>query len=382
MDRNQIEKILQGWQAQKVVELRWDDLDDIIQTLEKDTGKGLEDDPFKNFNDTLFRKFSLILGRVIGDKQLAINSFKRYYERCLELELENNERIHKAETLHWIGRFYYELRKFDEAFYYWILTFLDDILSEYYKTTDTYGKICMPNSLDAPVCKLLQLYFDVPVINLQNLKKNSMELLENESDTILNPELLKFKLREVGYQTPRLIDYQSYRPNISYLKSMYNKASETNDFKLWEQFAAFLFSSIDGLEPITNLRPGEGSYEFDVIIRNCSRNELFLSMLGDYIGVECKHLTKETVNVKELNHFASKLKYHDMKTGIIFSKTPISGWKNQKGEQYGKLVQAKIFNRNGIIVFDISESDIERILNGINLIELVIEKYEDVRLSL
>jgi len=71
-----------------------------------------------------------------------------------------------------------------------------------------------------------------------------------------------------------------------------------------------------------------------------------------------------------------------MKSGIIFTNRPISGWKDNKGEQYGKLVQTKIFNRDNIIVFDINADDVGRLFKGINLIELMIEKYESVRLGL
>jgi tetratricopeptide (TPR) repeat protein len=385
MNRNDVAQILRNWQNQAgttgSVLLKWNVVNDAIKCLEEITGKDPQEDPFKNLNDTLFREVSLFLGMTPDNKQLGINSFKRYYEKCLELELKNDKRIHKGDTLHWIGRFYYELKKFDEAFYYMILDFLDDILSEFYRTTDTNGQVCISDSLRAPVCEVLQLYFDIPIINLQNLRNNALQLLSNEEDIILNPEVLKFKLRQAGHQTPRLVDYQSYHPNLPYLRSMYDRIKLSNDFILWEQFAAFLLSAVDGLEPITNLSAGAGSYEFDVIIRNCGKSELFLSRLGDYIGVECKYL-QEAVDVKELDHFASKLKYHDMKCGIVFSRTPISGWKNSKGEQYGKLVQTKIFNRNSIIIFDINKDDVEKILEGMNLIELAIEKYEDVRLGL
>lgn len=387
MNRDDILNVLDRWEKQAkqtgVVQINFNEINEIIETLRGITGKGKEDDPFRNLNDTLFRQFSLTLAN-LNQLQLAINSFKRYYEKCLELEIENNERMHKGDTLHWIGRYYYQLGRYNEAFYFWILTYLEDILSEFYKTTNARNEVCTPEALKAPVSELLQLYFDIPFINLLELRNNSMKLLENETDIIFNPEVLKFKLRNAGYQTPRLIDYQSYHPNIPYLRLIYNRVKATNDFKLWEQFAAFLLSSIDGIEPITNLRPGIGSYEFDIIIRNCTKNELFISGLGDYIGVECKYFKDldKPLNVKELDHFASKLKYHDMKTGIIFSNTPISGWKNNKGEQYGKLVQTKIFNRNDIIIFDINADDIERILKGKNLVELIIEKYEEVRLNL
>lgn len=83
-----------------------------------------------------------------------------------------------------------------------------------------------------------------------------------------------------------------------------------------------------------------------------------------------------------INHFASKLIFHDMKTGIIFSNKPISGWQSDKGEQYGKLVQAKLFNRNGLVIFNIESGDVEKILKGKNLVEMLIDKYEEVRFGL
>ncbi len=63
---------------------------------------------------------------------------------------------------------------------------------------------------------------------------------------------------DAGYQTPRLVDYETYHPNLSYLDAMYQRIKNTSDYTLWEQFAAFLLPSIDGWEPITNLKPGEG----------------------------------------------------------------------------------------------------------------------------
>lgn len=64
------------------------------------------------------------------------------------------------------------------------------------------------------------------------------------------------------------------------------------------------------------------------------------------------------------------------------TKTPISGWKTKSREVAGRLVQTKIFNRQGLIIFDLSKGDIESILDGRNLIEILIEKYEKVRLEL
>ncbi len=365
----------------KTQTVTFNDISSFIKHLNNITGKGLQDDPFNNTKDTLYRDFCSKLSAI--NHRYAIYGYKRFYEKCLELETKHDRRIHKADILYFIGESYRVLRVLNETFYFWLLSFLDDILSEFHRTTDVQGRILIKNALEAPVFNWLQLNFDIPFINLVELRNKALHTLRKEQDKVYSPEILKFKLRKAGYQTPRLIDYQAYHPDLSYIGFLYKEVEQKKNAKLWEQFAAFLLSSIEGFEPITNLKAGDGSYEFDTIIRNCAKRELFISSFGDYIGVECKYFQKKKVDVEALNHFAAKLNFHNMKTGIILSKTPISGWSNNKGEQYGKLVQTKIFNRNEIIIFDINSKDIEdRILKGMNLIEMLIEKYEKVRLGL
>jgi hypothetical protein len=381
MNAQQVATIMQIWRTPGRVMINWNDVSDVVNWLVENTGSGLHNDPFLDVNATCFRDFSLLLGSELNYKELGLYCFKKYYEKCIELELDAGDKIHKGDMLNWIGRYYYELKRYDEAFYYWILDFLEDVLSEFYQTT-IRGNVCMTDSIRAPVSEMLQMHFDVPFENLISLHERVYEALMNDSEMVLNPNVLTFKLRRLGYNIPRLIDYKTYHPNIPYLRTMFQKITETADFVLWEQFAAFLMSAIDGMEPITDLRVGGGTYQFDAIIRNCIQNDLLKNILGDYVGIECKLYSEERVNAEQIDHFAMKLKYHDMKSGIIFTKNSISGWTDSQGEQYGKLVQTKIFNRDSIIIFDINQEDVNKILNGTNLIELIIEKYESVRLGI
>ncbi len=313
---------------------------------------------------------------------MSIHSFKEFYQKCVEFELITGRRIHKGDTLHWIGRQYLELKDYENGFKYSIFTFLDDIISEKQKTKNSKGEICISDSMNAPICQLLQLYFHMPKINIKYLQDNAFRVLD-ENPSIYNPELLIFKMREKGYQVPRYVDYRYYHPIYPYLREQYEKIKETDNYKEWEKFAAFLFSSVEGFEPILDVKPGFSSYQFDVVIRNIVPNDFSISWLGEYFAIECKYYeNKKKVGVEELDHFASKLKYHDFKCGIIFTKTPISGWSTKSGEVAGKLVQTKIFNRQGLIIFDLTKDDIESILDGRNLIEVIIEKYEKVRLEL
>jgi hypothetical protein len=386
MEKNDISMVMTDWldQAQKgTLSIPYHKINEIISSLRNITDKGNgENDPFNNESVTLlFRKFALLL-KTLNQLQFSIHAFKELHSRLLELECIHNERIHKGDALFWIGDISRRLNKHDESFYYWILAFLDDIISDHYQTKQASGALCIPDALKSNVLQVLLLYFDIPYINLKSLYNQSKEALKASTEKILSPEDLMFKIRSKGHQIPRLLDYQCYKPKLDLFKTIYDKVKKNNDSNLWNQFAAFLLSSIEGFEPIVNLWTGDGSYEFDVIIRNLTKHGLFVNGLGDYIGVECKYFSDESINVERINHFAAKLNFHDMRSGIIFTKTPIAGWTKSTGERYGKLVQAKLFNRNGIAIFDINSDDIDRILNGLNLIELIVEKYENVRLAI
>jgi len=116
----------------------------------------------------------------------------------------------------------------------------------------------------------------------------------------------------------------------------------------------------------------------DIIIRNLVKDHPLLSILGEYIGVEAKNINNR-VEVGDLNHFIHKLRLHNMKCGIIFSKEEISGIKYENDNRYGKSIQVKTFNRDNIIIFDIILNDIDKIIEGENLISILLSKYEEIR---
>ncbi|MCK4487509.1 MAG: restriction endonuclease [Desulfobacterales bacterium] len=384
MQRTDVIALMKQWEKaakeRQPVTIVFSHIQDALECCLSELGKGKKDDPFKNFHDTLIRQFAITL-RNLNEHLMSIYAFKQFYQKCVALELETGERIHKADTLHWIARYYLQNGDVENAFLYAILCFLDDVISEVRKTTDLNGRILISDTMLVPICQMLQLYFHIPKVNLSILRENARKILE-EDLTIINPEHLISKMRESGYQIPRYNDYKYYHPSYASLKRQYETIKETKDHREWEKFAAFLFSSVEGFEPILNVRPGYSSYQFDVVIRNITPHDFSIQWLGEYFAIECKYYEQDPVNVEDLDHFASKLKYHDFKCGIVFTRTPISGWKTTGGEAAGQLVQTKLFNRHGLIVFDLTEEDLKLILEGKNLIEVLIEKYEKVRLDL
>ncbi len=85
----------------------------------------------------------------------------------------------------------------------------------------------------------------------------------------------------------------------------------------------------------------------------------------------------DPVDVEQLNHFASKLRLHGMKCGVIFSKKGLTG---SRGTYCGAIIQ-KIFQKDGIIVFTFSTNQINKLAKGYNLLSLLLREYEDVRFT-
>ncbi len=322
MSREDVLKMLKDWE-QSIREggqtlIVFSQIKNAVDFLLLELAPDKEDDPFKNLNDTLIRSFSLSLRYQLNEVPRAIYSFKEFYQKCLKLESIYNLKIHKADTLHWIARFYLQLKEMENSFRYSILCFLDAVISEKLETKNSKGQIIIGNSLDVPICHLLQFYFQVPQVNIENLKRAAMEILSNNPD-ILDPENLVFTMRKKGHQIPRYTDYKYYNPSYVHLEKEYEIVRETVDDKKWEEFAALLFSAVEGFEPILDVKPGYSSYQFDVVIRNLTPDDFTIPWLGEYFAIECKYYGTNSVGTDDINHFASKLKYHDFKCGIIFS---------------------------------------------------------------
>jgi len=184
--------------------------------------------------------------------------------------------------------------------------------------------------------------------------------------------------REAEILVARSKEESLYKVNLNYLRKLHTRVKEDSSGKALELLATYLFSCVDGFEPV--FRKKTQAFHFDVVIRNLTRDHPLLKGLGDYIGVECKDIDK-SLSGEELNHFIQRLRLCNMKCGIVFTNRGISGIKYKKTKQYGKLIQVKAFNRDGIAVFDMTQSDLKRILDGENLLSLLLSKYEDIRFT-
>jgi hypothetical protein len=134
------------------------------------------------------------------------------------------------------------------------------------------------------------------------------------------------------------------------------------------------FSCVDGFEPI--FRKTTASFHNDVIVRNLITEHSLLSNLGDYKDVECNNII-DNVDVPQLDNFILKLRLHNLKCGVVFTNTGVTG---DRGT-FAKTVIQKIFRRDETMVFTVTKEDMTKIDKGCNLISLLLRKNEDTRFT-
>lgn len=337
----------------------------------ENTGRGRELDPFQNPDFLLWNNVGLhFLNLNMLFESLTV--FQTFLDCDYRLQEESNERIHKGTPLQYLGIVYRRMGQLEQSRKYHILAFIEDVINN-------RRNIVRDNLVRTPASIVLRRTYrmrDLELISLQNYILEETE--PNEQP--LYPEEFLLRWRTENELNSNLVIARSkeeslYKVNLPYLRDLINLAINDRTGEELERLATYLFSCVDGFEPIP--RKTTGAFHFDLVIRNLVMNHSLLQALGKYIGVECKNITK-TVSAQQLNHFISKLRLHDMKCGIIFTNKGISGVKF-RGRKYGGQILVKTFNRDGIIVFDITRPDLDMLSRGDNLLSILLRKYENMQ---
>lgn len=145
-----------------------------------------------------------------------------------------------------------------------------------------------------------------------------------------------------------------------------------------ENLAEYLFFSVEGFE-VYGKNVGTQDYEMDLVIRNSIDTDVIFEEFGRYLLVECKNWDKP-VGVREINHFLAKIRFHDCKTGVLLSKSGISGERSDDELRHGKLTILKAFYNDKIIIIVLDEGELESIVKGDdNLLSVLLKNYEKVK---
>src|ERR1700690_258732 len=175
--------------------------------------------------------------------------------------------------------------------------------------------------------------------------------------------------------SPSPLEAGLYIITASYATRLLNRLG-SGDGKALERLARYLLSSIPGCRAYKPQR--SHSTDYDVVCALEGTDLDFRSDLGRYFICECKDW-KRRADFTAFAKFCRVLDSAKCQFGILFSKRDISG----KGKTTNaEREQLKVFQDRGLVVVVISGPDLSHLAAGANLITMLRERYEGVRLDL
>ncbi len=212
----------------------------------------------------------------------------------------------------------------------------------------------------------------------RKMAKNAYRLFNNDKDMGRFPEWILLNLMDdfsVKYPSNQEIEISPL--NEPFAEHWFGRICSEKKKKgaHFEDFCAYLMSCMPGFE--VQRRVQTGDYHFDALIRNKSNATDYRSDFGIYIITESKNWS-DPIGPQEISYFASKMLFHDIRTGIIFSQKGNTG----KGEnRNAALTLLKSFYKVGRIIIILTEADIRKVIAARNLVGLLQSKYEAARFT-
>jgi len=167
-----------------------------------------------------------------------------------------------------------------------------------------------------------------------------------------------------------------YVTNPQYISHLRSKVGDGSGKPL-ELLADYLLSCMPGCRTRRRVRNATDS-DYDVV---CSMEGLdadFRSELGRYFVCECKDWAK-SADFTAMAKFCRVLDTTKSRFGILFSKNGIAGRGKTRDAEREQL---KLFQDRGIVLIVVDGKELVQLEKGANLISLLRDKYEKVRLDL
>jgi len=171
-------------------------------------------------------------------------------------------------------------------------------------------------------------------------------------------------------EAPSSTESLHYVVSSNYVSWLLDRAKSGDDAAL-EDLAEYLISCIAGSR--CTKRQQSPSTEYDLV---CSIEGIpmdFRAEWGRYFVCECKN-SKHKIDFTDFAKFCRVLDSVKVRFGIVFSRMGM--------QDSARREQQKIFQDRGIALVVFDEADIERIMEGENLVTLLRERYEAIRLDL
>lgn len=161
-----------------------------------------------------------------------------------------------------------------------------------------------------------------------------------------------------------------------YAKWLMQRVREDTTGRELETLAQYLMSSIPGCR--TRRRALSYSTDYDLVCILEGAPDDFRRDLGRYILCECKDLN-EAAGTPIMAKFAYVLLSAKCRFGVLFASNGITGTSRTTD---ARREQLKVYQDTGIVIVVLDLDELQQVVNGINLVTVLRDKYECIRLDL
>lgn len=304
------------------------------------------------------------LTRGLPNQSLPI--FHALYHQMLDGQQVVKHQVHKGMPLIWLSECHFRLQHAVLGKRYAMLATCEDAIR---------GKGVIDPENTGTYFRLVW-HYGMPHAELARYATEMWAKWQSHPDEATYPEWL---LQEIDHlwmvEYPSLSEASLYSANPKYIQWLMAKMGSDNGESL-ERLAAYILSCVPGCRTYGRVRTG--STDYDVVCAVDGIELDFRSDLGRYFVCECKDW-KKPADFSVLAKFCRVLDSTKSRFGILFSQKGITGSGRTTDSEREQL---KMFQDRGVVVVVVSEPDLDRIAAGGNLIAMLREKYEKVRLDL
>ena len=295
----------------------------------------------------------------------ALSVFFCLYEQMLDAQA-GGDRVHKGMPLVWISECYFRLGFPVHAKRYLMLTLCEDAIQ---------GQGVVPADTTGVYFRLVWRH-GLPDPDLQRYAGRTFELAQQDPVLALFPEALLQRLDDSWVtELPSANEAFTYRINPKYVEHLLTGIGDGTGQAL-ESLAAYLMSCMPGCR--VRVRQRSPSTDYDVVCAMEGIDVDFRSELGRHFVCECKDWNSPA-DYTTMAKFCRVLDSTKSKFGILFSSKGITG---VGAEKYADLEQLKIFQDRGTVIVVLDLNDLKAVASGVNLIAMIRDRYEKVRLNI
>ena len=292
--------------------------------------------------------------------------YSSMYRVLLNEQARTNLRIHKGMPLVWIADCYLALGNLPLSKRHLMLTLIEDAITMLGKVdpaeTGSYFRLAWRHG--------------VSDIEINRYATEALNLFKADPVAGVFPEFILQDL-DKGWivEVPTPNDMALYSANRVYINYLIGQLGEGSG-KTLERLADYLLSCVPGC--ITARRRRSYSTDYDIVCSLQGPDVDFRSDFGRYFVCECKDWDSPA-DFSAFAKFSRVLDSIKARFGVIFSRQGISG---EESTEFAKREQLKVFQDRGLVIVVIDTGDLNSIGNGANLVTMLREKYEAVRLDL